>query len=1012
MLQGQAQAKRLKKHQIEYLARDIQALTDDEKKVKRQSVRRSERNSSDEKQPSIKTIKAFQKLAIKAFDESYHQVNVDDLVVFLMSITTKNAAEREPFAKALPEVLTRQQINLLVEKLIDIEAKKAQESKSVEIFMRTDSMLSALMVQERRSTMYSEKNIFKLGKREKTFFEQFVKTFVKKLKKLVEENFDEIQNKDWSKELCEKFSKLVLAYYETIFSEECCSSLPDFVLKNAYQIFHVLERVPTEKDLLMEESGDITDPREHEREILIKVNGYVILRFLHGLIIDYCGALEFSKPEIKGACFKTITEVLTGPLQNISNSLTKEKKDDQEDDADLARKNAEVIIKGRSGKKNIDDPKYAEWYQCLLNLVKEIPKDKALLSFKTEHLLSRSNWCSRVLMLKTSPKENEIAPNTLVMRRRKGQLTAYWLEEGKIISKTFEETEVRHIIRILPPIGQESNDTALINAITLKYGCTPSKESSRPVAIESVENSTEITWADIIRSFLMRASSKPNITLPNSPFPFVDRKKILKSLSAYDLSLEQMIEVVAQSRNTEESNLTQENYDEEEDQDVNFSQNKLVKAIMASSLELVMELLTDPASIDWLITNREGETLLSLASKMLFDAKKTSRDISLELEKREALYAIISSSKKIFDIVLYYFIVQKLEMTSLKESLFEKDDLYECNVKPIHNTLQCAAELLKAIVLKQFHIEQKKVINIDVSCACKMDSRFVLFFLEKLVEFHGKDFSGVKEEIIELLDSTDKKLAKEEGISSLLLIYKDEALPDQCIPKLNELFQRFLPSTPIHERKEDKGKEKELTQRDGQEVDEKKEKEKEKEKEAESNKEPLAASGTPSSVSRPKPPPRPHLPSNRSMTLRSFNKTPTAPRPNNEPPSIPGSEIFSFREGFPATQRRGSFSLKSSKSPLPQHFPVIPRAESPSSTTVPLVRGRANTQFSQTMRPQGPPPAVPPFQMPSSSKSVTFFKPDPVPTNLPGGNALSGEEQGQNPASNNVARLKSQFENN
>jgi serine/threonine protein kinase len=74
-------------------------------------------------------------------------------------------------------------------------------------------------------------------------------------------------------------------------------------------------------------------------------------------------------------------------------------------------------------------------------------------------------WCSRVLM---SDKEPQTAnDNTIIMQRRGRKLIVYWVENKKISSRSIEEKE---ILQPLPDIGKESDDPALIEAITSKYG--------------------------------------------------------------------------------------------------------------------------------------------------------------------------------------------------------------------------------------------------------------------------------------------------------------------------------------------------------------------------------------------------------------------------------------------------------------------------------------------------------------------------------------------------------------
>ncbi|MCW5582792.1 MAG: hypothetical protein KIT56_02730 [Gammaproteobacteria bacterium] len=81
-----------------------------------------------------------------------------------------------------------------------------------------------------------------------------------------------------------------------------------------------------------------------------------------------------------------------------------------------------------------------------------------------------------VLMEKEEPKIDNMRADELIALRKEGQLTIYWIENGKIANRSFREATVPSIINQLPVIGEQSTNSELIKNIMLQYGCAPLKE--------------------------------------------------------------------------------------------------------------------------------------------------------------------------------------------------------------------------------------------------------------------------------------------------------------------------------------------------------------------------------------------------------------------------------------------------------------------------------------------------------------------------------------------------------
>lgn len=335
-------------------------------------VQNQESDKKDSKQQGLAlAVSLLQLLACKAFDKSFDQLDEDGLITVLLNIEATNAKKRAPYALGLCSVLEKEQYSLLIKKLIAYEANKAQHD--ITLFMRSDSMLTALMAQERRASMYSSKrrnlSIRGITKDEMTFFEEYMKPSIRALIQIVKKNYAEIIGDKWSIELCEKFTPILQNYLNTIFKNGTNNQLPDFVFKNAYEIREALEaKTKKSVDNSDEEGEYLSAYRNNERHVSIKVGGYVNLRFLNGLSCDYIQS-KITNTKLRDACHLCLTYVLNVPIQNMSNRL----EDDEADSADW--------------KPQQHNEKFVVWEQILANIMPHRPHDNVPVSYRTENLL-------------------------------------------------------------------------------------------------------------------------------------------------------------------------------------------------------------------------------------------------------------------------------------------------------------------------------------------------------------------------------------------------------------------------------------------------------------------------------------------------------------------------------------------------------------------------------------------------------------------------------------------------
>lgn len=107
----------------------------------------------------------------------------------------------------------------------------------------------------------------------------------------------------------------------------------------------------------------------------------------------------------------------------------------------------------------------------------------------------------KIVMINKKPEISEVAPDTIVMHRHDGNLTAYWKHNNQLHNKSMSEAEVKdisdrlpdvrwlieaqlmgsaevkNIASQLPDVGG-STDTQLIREITLKFGCTQKEKEA------------------------------------------------------------------------------------------------------------------------------------------------------------------------------------------------------------------------------------------------------------------------------------------------------------------------------------------------------------------------------------------------------------------------------------------------------------------------------------------------------------------------------------------------------
>lgn len=94
--------------------------------------------------------------------------------------------------------------------------------------------------------------------------------------------------------------------------------------------------------------------------------------------------------------------------------------------------------------------------------------NNVLIKLKLKHKL---NLFNRVLVYKKSQEPNieDIGENDFITKYESGQLTIYWIENNKLVTRSFGETVVTSILEKLPAVGMVSTDTDLIKQIVMQY---------------------------------------------------------------------------------------------------------------------------------------------------------------------------------------------------------------------------------------------------------------------------------------------------------------------------------------------------------------------------------------------------------------------------------------------------------------------------------------------------------------------------------------------------------------
>lgn len=82
---------------------------------------------------------------------------------------------------------------------------------------------------------------------------------------------------------------------------------------------------------------------------------------------------------------------------------------------------------------------------------------------------------NHVVTLGVAPIQiDKLQPNIIAMLKNSdGKLSAYWIEDGKIFTKSLKKEIVKDILSILPPVNEESFDQDLIDKIKSRFGLTP-----------------------------------------------------------------------------------------------------------------------------------------------------------------------------------------------------------------------------------------------------------------------------------------------------------------------------------------------------------------------------------------------------------------------------------------------------------------------------------------------------------------------------------------------------------
>ncbi|HRD69510.1 MAG TPA: serine hydrolase domain-containing protein [Legionella sp.] len=119
------------------------------------------------------------------------------------------------------------------------------------------------------------------------------------------------------------------------------------------------------------------------------------------------------------------------------------------------------------------------------------------------------------------PLFDEIQPGQIVILHGVESLTAYWLESGKMVNRSFPEKEVPTILEMLPAVGESSVNLDLINAIVLQY------EYKEP---ESCAANTLRTTAEDYANFVKHLINDNTVENPFVPHAFMVNDKGLAGM--------------------------------------------------------------------------------------------------------------------------------------------------------------------------------------------------------------------------------------------------------------------------------------------------------------------------------------------------------------------------------------------------------------------------------------------------------------------------------------------------
>lgn len=114
-----------------------------------------------------------------------------------------------------------------------------------------------------------------------------------------------------------------------------------------------------------------------------------------------------------------------------------------------------------------------------------------------------------VLHAEKEPVFEEMQSGQLVILQEDEHLTAYWLENGKIVNRSFPERVVPNILEMLPAVCESSNSVDLIKAITAQYEC----QEPKPCAANTLRT-TAGDYANFVK-YLINDSTVENPFVPH-----------------------------------------------------------------------------------------------------------------------------------------------------------------------------------------------------------------------------------------------------------------------------------------------------------------------------------------------------------------------------------------------------------------------------------------------------------------------------------------------------------------